>query len=135
MRRARAGAIAAAATIACGLAVAGPAPAKVISLDGAGASLVRSVDPFVLRATTTSNWISDGTRLRQVGAAGQARTFARQHGPVSNHLPAVRENVELVSKLKLKTPDEYKASPSEPDLLEGQIADVAIYKNTAYLNS
>ena len=75
---------------------------------------------------------------RATGPSG----FAAQHGPVSDHLPAVNENVELISKLKLKTPDAFKfdpdtgaPDPTEPDLVPGQIADVSIYKNAAYLAS
>ena len=74
-----------------------------------------------------------------------------QHGPTSIHLPAVRENMELVGKLEVNTPVQYRVDPEEPGfdpadpntgrdatqpaVVEGQIADVAIYKNAAYLTS
>ena len=50
-------------------------------------------------------------------------------------LPAARENVELISQLELATPDTYKLATTEPDLLSGQIADLSIHKNAAYLAS
>jgi hypothetical protein len=99
---------------------------------------------FNARAAATGNWLTDGLRTRPVGTqrASGPSAFAAQHGPVSDHLPAVNENVELVSKLKLKTPDAFKFDPAtgaadltEPDLVPGQIADVSIYKNSAYLAS
>ncbi len=52
-----------------------------------------------------------------------------QHGPLFGHLPPVRENTELVSKLNLIHP------ATDAPVLEGQIADVAVHKGYAYLNS
>jgi hypothetical protein len=51
----------------------------------------------------------------------------KQHDGESGHLPPVSENVELVGKY----------SPASPfgDIVEGQIADVAVFGKTAYLNS
>jgi hypothetical protein len=59
-----------------------------------------------------------------------------QHGAGTQHLPAVRENVELVSKLQMSTPAELR-TPATADrpVLPEQIADLAVYKNFAYLNS
>ena len=71
---------------------------------------------------------------------------------VSRNLPAASQNVELVSKLQLNTPVQYRVDPNEPNfdpadpatgtpdptqpaIVDGQIADVAIYKNAAYLAS
>jgi hypothetical protein len=78
--------------------------------------------------------------------------LAGQHGPISSHLPAVRENVELISKLELNTPVQYRVDPDEPGfdpadpttgtpdatqppIVEGQIADVAIFQDSAFLAS
>ena len=52
-----------------------------------------------------------------------------QHGPLFGHLPPVQENLELVGKLNLISP-----TTGDP-VLEGQIADVAVHKGYAYLNS
>jgi hypothetical protein len=50
-----------------------------------------------------------------------------QHGPDTGHLPPVQKNMDLVSKLEL--------TGRFGDVVEGQIADVAVYKGFAYLNS
>jgi len=49
-----------------------------------------------------------------------------QHGPLLGHLPPVQQNLELVGRLK---------PTSRGPLAEGQIADVAVHKGFAYLNS
>ena len=53
----------------------------------------------------------------------------------------MRENVDLISKLKLETPAEFRYNPdtgepdpSQPALVASQIADVAVHKNAAYLD-
>jgi hypothetical protein len=59
-----------------------------------------------------------------------------QHGPATEHLPAVRENVELVSSLEMSTPAALRTpETADQPVLPGQIADLAVYKNFAYLNS
>jgi hypothetical protein len=74
-------------------------------------------------------WASDDARIaaKKEGLAQVRRAPDAQHGPGQDHLPAVRENMELVGKLR----------PSEPfgALLPNQIADVAVHRNTAYLMS
>jgi hypothetical protein len=67
---------------------------------------------------------------------------AAQHDLSDAHLPQVRENIELVGELEMSTPPERRVDPftgepdpSQPAVLPGQIADVAVYKNFAYLNS
>jgi len=54
---------------------------------------------------------------------------ARQHGELFGHLPPTQQNVELVGKLNLIHP-----ATGQP-VLDGQIADVAVHKGYAYLNS
>jgi hypothetical protein len=73
---------------------------------------------------------------------GHSRFSVGQHGTSMDHLPAVRENVELVGKLEMNTPLEFRfdpttgePDPTEPPVVPGQIADVAVYKSYAYLNS
>jgi hypothetical protein len=52
---------------------------------------------------------------------------AMQHGPMEGHLPGSSANVELIGELE----------PTVPfgPIAEGQIADLAVFKNVAYLNS
>ena len=66
-----------------------------------------------------------------IGAAApiveQGRSsFSNQDGGAFSHLPAARENIEVVSKL---------SPQSQGPIVPGQIADVAVFKNTAYLMS
>ena len=62
------------------------------------------------------------------GKAVRARTLApdAQHGPDGGHLPPVRKNMEIVSKLE---------PLSQGPVGEEQIADVAVFKGFAYLQS
>jgi hypothetical protein len=55
--------------------------------------------------------------------AGATHDHDHQHGGEEGHLPPTSENVSLVSKLEL------------PDVVEGKIADVGVYKGYAYLAS
>ena len=64
----------------------------------------------------------------ELGVKGSLNPFD-QHGSLFGHLPPVRENTELVSKFNLIHP-----GTGQP-VLEGQIADVAVHKGYAYLNS
>src|SRR5215216_1290101 len=52
---------------------------------------------------------------------------ADQHGGTDGHLPGSSSNVQRVSKLEL--------TGRFGDVAEGQIADLAVYKDFAYLNS
>ena len=54
---------------------------------------------------------------------------ARQHGDLFGHLPPTQQNVELVGKVNLIHP-----ATGQP-VLDGQVADVAVHKGYAYLNS
>ena len=79
-------------------------------------------------------WTTDGE-----GAAAAPSTGARagrsnfnatplqQDGGPANHLPPAKENMEVVGKLELTAPF--------GNVLPGQIADVAVHKNAAYLMS
>ncbi|HVM40648.1 MAG TPA: Ig-like domain-containing protein [Acidimicrobiia bacterium] len=53
-------------------------------------------------------------------------SFSGQHGGSFDHLPAARENLEVVSKFM---------PMSQGEVVPGQIADVAVHKNAAYLMS
>ena len=99
------------------------------------------------RASDTARpWLTSGISTpatqRLAGRSVFSAPIGGQHGGVSIHLPAVQQNVELVGKLELNTPTEYRFDPetgdpdaTEPPIVEGQIADVAVYKNSAYLAS
>ena len=86
------------------------------------------------------SWVpqyGDGRSAFSQWAAGKEESG----GSVSS-LPPAQENVELIGELQVDTPDAFKfdpttglPDPSEPDVMPSQIADLAVYKNTAYLNS
>jgi hypothetical protein len=59
--------------------------------------------------------------------ASDATSFSAQHGGTDQHLPATQKNVKLLSEFEPTTP----FGP----VVAGQIADLSIYKTTAYLNS
>src|SRR5215217_6634621 len=52
---------------------------------------------------------------------------AMQHGGLGDHLPGSSENVELIGELEPLVPF--------GEIVPGQIADLAVYKDFAYLNS
>ena len=92
------------------------------------------------RASDTARpWLTSGISTpatqRLAGRSAFSAPTGGQHGPVSIHLPAVQQNVELVGKLELNTPTQYRLNATEPPIVEGQIADLAVYKNSAYLAS
>jgi hypothetical protein len=67
---------------------------------------------------------------------------AQHHGAAGGHLPATRHNIELVGELQVNTPPEFRADPNtgapdptQPPVVPEQIADVAVHKGYAYLNS
>jgi hypothetical protein len=74
-------------------------------------------------------WMADDPRIDRDGVnrPDMAMRHAGQHGPMTGHLPPRDDNLELVGKLE----------PTEEfgDILPEQIADVAVYKGYAYLNS
>jgi hypothetical protein len=95
-------------------------------------------------------WATDGAQAGPVFTQPLTNgTFltSGQHGAPGQHIPAVNENMQVVGKLELSTPPEYRfdpspvppalptPDPSQPALVPGQIADLAVYKNFAYLNS
>jgi hypothetical protein len=75
---------------------------------------------------------ADGGRTTLAPRTGSRSSFsapdtAQQHGGLANHLPPAHENMQLVGKLKLTQPF--------GNVLPGQIADVSVHKNAAYLMS
>ena len=69
---------------------------------------------------------TDGYGAAAAVVAGRSSFSWQQHDGSADHLPARRENIELVSKLE---------PLSQGPIVPGQIADVAVFKNTAYLAS
>ena len=63
---------------------------------------------------------------REARAADSA-TWGHQHGGDEGHLPAKAENVELIGELM--------PTKAQGPIVEGQIADLAVYNDYAYLNS
>jgi hypothetical protein len=68
---------------------------------------------------------TDGYGAAAIITQGRS-SFSAQDENSANHLPAARENIELVSKFE---------PLSQGPIVPGQIADVAVFKNTAYLMS
>jgi hypothetical protein len=86
----------------------------------------------------TDSWfrggVSNGSDLLQ--------SLKAHHDGTTQHLPPVQENIDLVSRLEMNTPPEFRfdpdtgePDPNQPPVMPEQIADVAVYKNFAYLNS
>ena len=69
----------------------------------------------------------DGTGKKDRAFAADSALFSAQDEGGAGHLPASRENVRLLSKFEPTTP----FGP----VVDGQIADLAVYEDTAYLNS
>ena len=71
-------------------------------------------------------WLADGAQASSSGAAVN-RSGGLHHNGLFNHLPPARENMEVVSRLEMTAPF--------GNVLEGQIADLSVYKGWAYLMS
>ena len=82
----------------------------------AGAAIPPAFDPGLPRA-------SDGA----TEPVGPSNVSPLQHGPSEDHLPPQQQNLELVGSLEL--------TGAFGDVQPGQIADVAVHKGFAYLNS
>ena len=74
--------------------------------------------------------------LGQRSAFSPTSNFSIQHDGTDNHLPPSSSHVEVVGKLEMNTPDELRTPETADDaVLPGQIADLAVHKGYAYLNS
>jgi len=80
-----------------------------------------------LREATRFGAVSDDRQRTRAKLPPAFRSS--QDGPMFGHLPPVQQNLELVGELNLLSPS--SGQPVEP----GQIADVAVHKGYAYLNS
>ena len=77
--------------------------------------------------TDRSAYTVGGKGKYRTAPSGDSSYFSAQHGGSDLHLPATRKNVRMLSKFEPTTP----FGP----IVEGQIADLSIYKETAFLNS
>ncbi len=107
----------AAVTAACATAVAVP-----------GASALTKTARDAARVQSTSDGAM-GAGLKHSSPFGLNGGFGRHHGIPFDHLPGVQENMDLVGELNLISP-----TTGNP-VLPGQIADVAVHKGYAYVNS
>jgi hypothetical protein len=122
------------APVAAGLALLASTPAT--ATDGAaGRTAAKDRAPVAVRSVASPAAVR--SLLGQRSAFSPTANFsALQHGPTDDHLPPTSSNVELVGKLEMNTPANLRAPGTEGDaVVPGQIADLAVYKNYAYLNS
>lgn len=84
-------------------------------------------DSKIMRSAARVQSASDATPLDALKNTAQFG-FKHHGGPV-DHLPGVQKNMELVGELNLISPS--TGNPVHP----GQVADVAVHKGYAYLNS
>ena len=89
----------------------------------AGGHVVDHTSPGGDRAPYTID--TKGKQARMFAA--DRALFSAQHDGDAGHLPASSSNVEMLSK--------FEPTETFGPLLEGQIADLSIFKKTAYLNS
>jgi hypothetical protein len=73
----------------------------------------------------TAPFVSEGSVMS--AATDVLASRGHQHGSEEGHLPPTRKNVELIGKLE--------PTKQFGDIVPGQIADLAVFKKTAYLNS
>jgi hypothetical protein len=76
-------------------------------------------------AEDTAPFASGGSLMG--GAADALVSPGHQHGGEEGHLPPTRKNVQLIGKLE--------PTKQFGDIVPGQIADLSVFKKTAYLNS
>lgn len=88
-----------------------------------------SAQSRVARDASRAGLVSDSANRSAAKSAFGFGFGARQNGSRSGHLPPIQQNVDLVSKLNLIHP-----ATGQP-VIEGQIADVAVHKGYAYVNS
>ena len=112
---------------------------RVMSVLSLAAPLALCVIPSAQAQRSSSSasdrpWSTDGARTSLAPFAGSlagrssfSAPRAAQHEGLADHLPPAHENMQLVSKLELRQPF--------GNVLAGQIADVSVHKNTAYLMS
>jgi hypothetical protein len=101
--------------------------AIAVALAIPGLAVGHGVDHNSPGSTDRSAYTVGGKGKYRTSAYGDSASFSAQHGGTAEHLPATKKNVRMLSKFEPTTP----FGP----VVAGQIADLSIYKNTAYLNS
>src|SRR5687768_12604981 len=92
------------------------------------------------RDAATATTAADASAAVQV-LRGRARsvfsvTGNAQHDGTAQHLPPTQHNIQLVGEREVNTPANLRIDGTEDEpVLPGQIADLAVYKDHAYLNS
>ena len=105
---------------------AGAGVAAIVALAIPAAAIGHGVDhtsPGFDRAPYTTS----GKGKYRTHSTSDSAAFSAQHGGTDNHLPATQKSVRMLSEFEPTTP--FGA------VVAGQIADLSIYKTTAYLNS
>ena len=105
----------------------GSAIAAVVVLLLPAAALGHGVDHTSPGGADHAPYTTGGKGKYRASAYEDSASFSAQHGGSAEHLPATRKNVRLVSEFEPTTP----FGP----VVAGQIADLSIFKQTAYLNS
>ena len=82
---------------------------------------------LTLAAGATARVSADVPHRMPHAGMGDSTSAGMQHGQPGGHLPGSSANVELIGELE--PTDEFGA------IVPGQIADLAVYKDFAYLNS
>jgi hypothetical protein len=91
--------------------------------------------PVLIRSAGESAAVRSLQGQRSAFSA-EANFSALHHNGLTDHLPPTSSNIDLVSKLEMDTPDERRSLDTANDaVVPGQIADLAIHKGYAYLNS
>ena len=112
------------ASVALALAITGPASGQEAAEPSLAEPSLEARGDFAPYAS-----VPGPAEVQSSSAQGARSAFSPddQHGGSEAHLPATQENIELVGKLETTAPF--------GDVVPGQIADVAVYKDFAYLNS
>ena len=113
---------------------AAPVAAAALVLAVPGSAFAAKPAP-TRKADNSAPWVNTGISGRPTARLAGRGAYARQHDGLENHLPPVQSNVDLVGKLELNTPPLYRTPEHNKPVEEGQIADLAIYKQSAYLMS
>ena len=92
-----------------------------------GAGKARDRAPSKSRAIHKAGDKAPNTTATPSDIAPSSFTGGMQHGPMEGHLPGSSANVELI--------DELEPTDEFGPIVPGQIADLAVYKGFAYLNS
>ena len=94
----------------------------------------------IARDAATATTAADASAAVQVLRGRTRSVFSvtgnAHHDGTAQHLPPAQHNIELVGEREVNTPAGLRIDGTEAEpVLPGQIADLAVYKDHAYLNS